>query len=109
LPRQENVLKPGTGKKGKREELLIKEKKEKRKKRLAALDTTHSSAAVLCRYANATGWRKRQRTAALQDLAEYLVGSWRASTSNERLLFPERSRLGSRRYGGNIPMRPPPF
>jgi hypothetical protein len=50
LPRQENVLKPGTGKKGKREELLIKEKKEKRKKRLAALDTTHSSAAVLWRF-----------------------------------------------------------
>jgi hypothetical protein len=41
------------------------------------------SAAVLCRYANATRWRKRQRTAALQDLAEHWAGSWKAVTSAE--------------------------
>jgi len=34
------------------------------------------SAAVLCRYVNAMRWRKRQRTAALQDLAEHWAGSW---------------------------------
>jgi hypothetical protein len=37
------------------------------------------SAAVLCRFANATRWRKRQRTAALQDLAEHWGGSGKAS------------------------------
>ena len=85
MPRQENVLKPGTGKKGKREELLIKEKKEKRKKRLAALDTTHSSAVALYRFSLECGEAgarfrplfisrarsKRQRAATVQDLAEF--------------------------------------
>ena len=35
------------------------------------------SAAVLCRFANATRWRKRQRTAALQDLAEHWGSLWK--------------------------------
>src|SRR6267142_2667699 len=63
------------------------------RKGAAASASASWSAAVLCRFANAIRWRKRQRTAALQDLAEHLVGSWKASASNIGRASPAMNRV----------------